>query len=77
MNSIVGCDRSGYSPSSSVPPEVYKQHEDKQRVQKVAKRAHYRNLFVAAMSAAVFVTHASSASKTEAFYKEILSLQYI
>jgi predicted Rossmann fold nucleotide-binding protein DprA/Smf involved in DNA uptake len=39
------------------------------------KTSHYRNLFVAALSAAVFVAHASSGSKTEAFCKEILSWQ--
>ena len=40
-----------------------------------AKRSHYRNLFVAAMSATIFVAHAGPASKTEAFCKEILSWQ--
>jgi len=40
-----------------------------------AKSSHYRNLFVAAMSAAVFVIHAGTGSKTEAFCKEILSWQ--
>ena len=40
-----------------------------------AKRSHYRNLFVAALSAVIFVTHAGPASKTEAFCKEILSWQ--
>jgi predicted Rossmann fold nucleotide-binding protein DprA/Smf involved in DNA uptake len=40
-----------------------------------AKRSHYRNLFVAAMSAAIFVAHAGPGSKTEAFCKEILSWQ--
>jgi len=40
-----------------------------------AKRSHYRNLFVAAMSAAVFVIHAGTDSKTEAFCKETLSWQ--
>ena len=40
-----------------------------------AKTSHYRNLFVTAMSAAVFVSHAGPASKTEAFCKEILSWQ--
>ena len=39
------------------------------------KRSHYRNLFVAAMSAAIFIAHAGPASKTEAFCKEILSWQ--
>ena len=40
-----------------------------------AKRSHYRNLFVAALSAVVFVIHAGPASKTEAFCKEIISWQ--
>jgi predicted Rossmann fold nucleotide-binding protein DprA/Smf involved in DNA uptake len=40
-----------------------------------AKRSYYRNLFVAAMSAAVCVIHAGTGSKTEAFCKEILSWQ--
>ena len=40
-----------------------------------AKRSLYRNLFVAALSAVVFVAHASPDSKTEAFCKEILSWQ--
>ncbi|HEA69604.1 MAG TPA: hypothetical protein ENI07_22750 [Desulfobacterales bacterium] len=40
-----------------------------------AKRSHYRNLFVAALSAAVFVIHAGTGSKTEAFCKKILSWQ--
>lgn len=39
------------------------------------KTSHYRNLFVAALSAAVFVAHAGPASKTEAFCKEIFSWQ--
>jgi len=47
--------------------------ENQQRIS--AKRFHYRNLFVAALSAVIFVTHASPASKTEAFCKEILSWQ--
>jgi len=38
-----------------------------------AKTSHYRNVFVAALSSVVFVTHASPASKTEAFCREILS----
>jgi hypothetical protein len=38
-----------------------------------AKSSHYRNLFVAAMSAVIFVAHAGSGSKTEAFCKEIIS----
>ncbi|MBW2740801.1 MAG: hypothetical protein JRE64_18585 [Deltaproteobacteria bacterium] len=41
-----------------------------------AKSSHYRNLFVAAISAAIFVAHASSpGSKTESFCKEIISWQ--
>ena len=39
------------------------------------KRSHYRNLFVAALSAAIFIAHAGSGSKIEAFCKEILSWQ--
>ncbi|MBT9439389.1 MAG: hypothetical protein GAS50_09385 [Desulfobacterales bacterium] len=39
------------------------------------KTSHYRNLFVAAMSAAIFVAHAGPGSKTESFCKEILSWQ--
>ena len=40
-----------------------------------AKTSHYRNLFVAALSAAVLVVHAGPGSKTESFCKEILSWQ--
>jgi len=40
-----------------------------------AKTSQYRNLFVAALSAIIFVAHAGPASKTEAFCKEILSWQ--
>ncbi|MEA2040017.1 MAG: DNA-processing protein DprA [Thermodesulfobacteriota bacterium] len=40
-----------------------------------AKRAHYRNLFVAAMSAAVFITHAEPSSKTEELCRQIISWQ--
>ena len=47
--------------------------ENQQRIS--AKRSHYRNLFVAALSAVIFVAHAGPASKTEAFCKEILSWQ--
>ena len=48
--------------------------ENQQRIS--AKRSHYRNLFVAALSAAVFVVaHAGPASKTESFCKEIISWQ--
>ena len=48
---------------------------DKNQRRISAKRSHYRNLFVAAMSAAVFVSHAGSGSKTESFCKEILTWQ--
>ena len=47
--------------------------ENQQRIS--AKRAHSRNLFVAAMSAAIFVAHAGPGSKTESFCKEIISWQ--
>ena len=47
--------------------------ENQQRIS--AKTSHYRNLFVAAMSAVVFVAHASPGSKTESFCKEIRSWQ--
>ena len=47
--------------------------ENQQRIS--AKRSHDRNLFVAAMSAVIFVAHAGPASKTEAFCKGILSWQ--
>ena len=40
-----------------------------------AKRSHYRNLFVAAMSAAVFVIHAEPSSKTEELCRQIISWQ--
>ncbi|MBW2035425.1 MAG: hypothetical protein JRI94_17940 [Deltaproteobacteria bacterium] len=39
------------------------------------KTSHYRNLFVTALSAVVFVAHAGPSSKTEAFCREILSWQ--
>jgi len=39
------------------------------------KTSHYRNLFVATLSAVVFVAHAGTDSKTEAFCKEIVSWQ--
>jgi len=48
---------------------------DKNQRRISAKTSHYRNLFVAAISAAVFIAHASPISKTEAFCKEILSWQ--
>ena len=40
-----------------------------------AKRSHYRNLFVAALSAVIFVTHAGPSSKTEELCRQILSWQ--
>ena len=48
---------------------------DKNQRRISAQRAHYRNLFVAALSAVIFVAHAGSGSKTESFCKEILSWQ--
>ena len=39
------------------------------------KTSHYRNLFVATLSAVIFVAYAGHGSKTEAFCKEILSWQ--
>ena len=48
-------------------------NENQRRIS--AKSSHYRNLFVAAMSAAIFVAHAGPASKTESFCKEIISWQ--
>ena len=47
--------------------------ENQQRIS--AKRSHSRNLFVAALSAVIFVAHAGPSSKTEAFCKEILFWQ--
>ena len=40
-----------------------------------AKRSHYRNLFVAAMSSVIFVTHAEPSSKTEELCRQIISWQ--
>ena len=40
-----------------------------------AKRAHYRNLFVAAMSVSVFIAHSEPSSKTEELCRQILSWQ--
>ena len=40
-----------------------------------AKSSHYRNLFVAAMSAVIFVAHADPSSKTEELCRQILSRQ--
>lgn len=48
---------------------------DKNQQRISVKTSHYRNLFVAAMSAAIFIAHAGPASKTEAFCREILSWQ--
>ncbi len=48
-------------------------NENQRRIS--AKRSHSRNLFVAALSAVIFVAHAGTDSKTEAFCKEILSWQ--
>ena len=48
---------------------------DKNQRRISAKSSHYRNLFVAAMSAAIFVAHAGPASKTESFCKKIISWQ--
>jgi len=48
---------------------------DKNQRRISAKRANYRNLFVAALSPLIFVAHAGPGSKTEAFCKEILSRQ--
>ena len=39
------------------------------------KTSHYRNLFVAAMSAVIFVAHAEPSSKTEKFCQQVLSWQ--
>jgi len=47
--------------------------ENQQRIS--AKRSHYRNLFVAAMSATVFVIHAEPSSKTEELCQQIISWQ--
>ena len=48
---------------------------DKNQQRISAKRSHYRNLFVAAMSAAIFVVHAEPSSKTEELCQQILSWQ--
>lgn len=48
---------------------------DKNQRRISAKRSYFRNLFVAAMSAAIFVAHAGPGSKTETFCKEIISWQ--
>ena len=40
-----------------------------------AKSSHYRNLFVAAMSAVIFVVHAEPSSKTEELCRQIISWQ--
>jgi len=46
---------------------------DKNQRRISAKSSHYRNLFVAAMSAAIFVIHAEPSSKTEELCRDILS----
>ena len=48
-------------------------NENQRRIS--AKSSHYRNLFVAALSVAVFVAHAESSSKTEELCRQILSWQ--
>jgi len=48
-------------------------NENQRRIS--AKTSHYRNLFVAAMSPAIFVVHAGPASKTEELCRKILSWQ--
>ncbi len=53
---------------------IISQFEENQR-RISAKSSHYRNQFVAVLSAAVFVIHAGIGSKTEAFCKEIISWQ--
>ncbi|MDO9566535.1 MAG: DNA-processing protein DprA [Candidatus Desulfaltia sp.] len=40
-----------------------------------AKRANYRNLFVTALSAVIFVAHAEPSSKTEELCRQIISWQ--
>ena len=47
--------------------------ENQQRIS--AMRSHSRNLFVAAMSAVIFVAHAEPSSKTEELCRKILSWQ--
>jgi predicted Rossmann fold nucleotide-binding protein DprA/Smf involved in DNA uptake len=48
---------------------------DKNQRRISAKSSHYRNLFVAAMSSVIFVTHAEPSSKTEELCRQILSWQ--
>ncbi|MBW1834787.1 MAG: hypothetical protein JRI62_08530 [Deltaproteobacteria bacterium] len=48
---------------------------DKNQQRISAKRANYRNLFVAALSPLIFVAHAGPGSKTESFCKKIISWQ--
>ena len=48
---------------------------DKNQQRISAKTSHYRNLFVAAMSAVIFVAHAEPSSKTEELCRQILSWQ--
>ena len=47
--------------------------ENQQRIS--AKRSHYRNLFVVALSAVIFVAHAEPSSKTEELCRQIISWQ--
>jgi predicted Rossmann fold nucleotide-binding protein DprA/Smf involved in DNA uptake len=47
--------------------------ENQRRVS--ARTSHYRNLFVAAMSVAIFVVHAEPSGKTEELCRQILSWQ--
>jgi len=47
--------------------------ENQRRVS--AKTSHYRNLFVAALSAVIFVAHAELSSKTEELCRQIISWQ--
>ena len=48
---------------------------DKNQQRISAKRSHYRNLFVVALSAVIFVAHAEPSSKTEELCRQILSWQ--
>jgi len=50
---------------------VFRADENQRRIS--IKTSHYRNLFVAALPAVVFVVHAGPAGKTEALCKEIIS----
>ncbi|MBU4176199.1 MAG: DNA-processing protein DprA [Proteobacteria bacterium] len=48
---------------------------DKNQRRISAKSSHYRNLFVAALSAVIFVTHAEPSSKTEGLCRRLLFWQ--